>query len=296
MKKYLINGALILVIFLLPIVALAVSNIIEEFVFRRALNISSDWGLLLSYVIIFGVSALSYSVFLKRLGFAGVTIPLVLFYVIFIVFFFYINTVKFTIKLAPLYLTMFLGIAGGYYFVKSKTKRFRYPSLLLIFPLIMSMGLNELWVHKIEYGNFYGSVTDQKIIQFEMTDKEGALISNESLKDNYVLLDFWFISCAPCWVKFPDLQRMYEKYHSQENVKIYAVNRPMKRDKPREMFTAIEEKDYRFPVLAGSQQIMDDFGVYVYPTVVILGKKGEMLFMGELEKAEEMLDKLLAPE
>lgn len=296
MKKYLINSLIILLILILPILVVATSEMIQEFLVKRLLNVSSDWTFPMTFIFLFIVSAFSYTKFIKRVGFIGVTIPLILFILIFILLFLYLNTFKFTIKLSPVYITMLLAIIAGYYYSVKSNLKLKIPLLLLIFPLAMSMGLNELWVHKIEYGNFYGNVKNPKIVAFEMTNKAGELVSNETLKGNYVLFDYWFIGCPPCWDKFPELQRIYEKYQSQPNVKIFAVNRPMRRDEPEEMYSSIEEKNYTFPVLAGTQEIMDAFSVYKYPTVVLLNKKGEMVFMGEIEEAEIKLESFLNSE
>lgn len=296
MKKYLINFLIVLLIVILTILAIAVPEIIGEILFKRSLKISSDWTYPITFLLLFIVSALSYTQFKKRLGFIVVTISLLFIILAFMVLFLFQNTIKFTIKLSPYYITMFLAVISGYFYAVKNASKLKIPLFLLIFPLIMSMGINKLWVHKIEYGNFFGTVSNPKIVEFEMPDKAGELVTNETLEGNYVLFDYWFIGCPPCWDKFPEVQRLYEKYQSQPNVKIYAVNRPMRRDEPDEMFTSIEAKNYTFPVLAGTQQIMDDFGVYKYPTVVILNKKGEMIFMGEIEEAEIKLDALLEME
>jgi peroxiredoxin len=157
----------------------------------------------------------------------------------------------------------------------------------------MSFGIYDLWVHKVEYGNYTGEVSDSKVIPFSLENKEGQIVNNEMLQGNIVLFDFWYISCGPCWVKFPQLQSLYDKYESHPDVAIYAVNRPMDWDKPGQLFESIEKKDYTFPVLKGTQEVMDAFDVYVYPTVILLNQQGELVFMGELEDAEKKIESLL---
>jgi hypothetical protein len=67
----------------------------------------------------------------------------------------------------------------------------------------------------------------------------------------------------------------------------------MKRDEPGALFSTIEEKEYTFPVLRGTQEDMDALEVYKYPTVMLLNRKGEIVFVGELEEAEIKLTTLL---
>ena len=46
-------------------------------------------------------------------------------------------------------------------------------------------------------------------------------------------------------------------------------------------------------MLRGTQEVLDSLGVYKYPTVMIIDRKGLIVFMGELEQAEEKLESLL---
>ena len=67
----------------------------------------------------------------------------------------------------------------------------------------------------------------------------------------------------------------------------------MKNDKPNQLFTSVEDKNYTFPVVRGSQKLMDDFGINYYPTVVIIDPEGNLIFRGGIEKVEEVLEDLL---
>ncbi len=154
----------------------------------------------------------------------------------------------------------------------------------------MAFGVYDLWMHRIEYGNFDGVVKNIELAQFEFTNKENRSVSSEDLKGKVVWLDFWFVGCPPCWKAFPEVQKVYEKYQDNPSFALYAVNRD---DDPDILFSKIEEKGYTFPVLRGTQQEIDSLGVNFFPTVMLLNKKGEIVFMGELLDAKIMLDMLL---
>jgi len=293
MKKNIVNFLIVLLIFFLPVLSIAISGFLEIKVIVELLGLPDSIGLILIFILIALVSYFSYSKFQNRLGFVGVTIPLSLFILILISLFLYQNTIKFTIKLAPFYLTIIMGLVSGYYISKREKGKFKVFIILAVFPVIMGLGLNDLWVHKIEYGNWTGEVQEQKAASFELLNKAGEVVNNETLKGKVVLFDFWFISCGPCWVKFPNLQRLYEKYQSNPSVEIYAVNRPMSRDKPGELFERIEEKGYSFPVLQGTQEVMNKLDVYKYPTVMVLNQNGEVVYTGELEDVEKQIEKML---
>jgi len=191
--------------------------------------------------------------------------------------------------ISPVYISLILGFMAGASFYQ---RGFKIKKLLLfaLFPIIMSLGVYDLWRYKIEYGSMDGVVENSEPVQFEFIDKENKIISSKSLKGKVVLLDFWFIGCPPCWKAFPKVQEVYDKNKDNPMFALYAVNRG---DDPNRLFKAIEEKGYTFPVLNGTQDEMDLMGVYYFPTVILLNKKGEIVFKGEIEDAKLMLKTLL---
>jgi len=49
----------------------------------------------------------------------------------------------------------------------------------------------------------------------ELPDPDGKLISLESLRGQYVFVDFWASWCAPCIREIPNLKIAYDKYHEK---------------------------------------------------------------------------------
>lgn len=276
-------------IFILTVLAVFISIIFREDIFDTGLPL----GLIIAFLLMLIVTSTSLTKFKGHKSLRGILSTISLAALFILLPKAITSTLTFSLKILPFYVSIFLGIMAGYiYFIKSENK-INIPLFLALFPILMSLGANTLWVHRIEYGNWTGEVAEKKVIPFELKDKAGDLINNESLNGKIVLLDFWFISCGPCWVKFPDVQRIYEKYQSNLQVELYAVNRPMNKDKPGALFSKIEGKGYSFPVLQGSQEMMDKLEVYKYPTVILLNKQGKIVFMGELDDAEKKLESML---
>ncbi|WP_186756750.1 redoxin domain-containing protein [Echinicola salinicaeni] len=212
-----------------------------------------------------------------------------------VVFFIFMSapSVRFATKVLPSYISFLLGVlAGAIYSDREIQKRHLYTSLLFLFPFFLNLNFYSSWVHFIEFGNISGKVDEKIHVPFEVQDINDNSLQNKDFEGKIVVFDFWFISCGPCWVKFPDLQKLHEKYKDSPQVEIYAVNRPMPKDKPNQLFNSIEEKGYTFPVLRGTQKVMDDFDIYVYPTIVVLDQEGNIAYMGKIEGVEEVIQKL----
>ncbi|MEL4457317.1 hypothetical protein [Lutimonas vermicola] len=52
-------------------------------------------------------------------------------------------------------------------------------------------------------------------------------------------------------------------------------------------------RGYSFPVLQGTQEVMDKLDVYKYPTVMVLNQNSEVVYMGALEAVEKQIEKML---
>ncbi len=280
-------------VFLSFFVLLAASFFVTRFTLEIAVE-KQQWGLsaLGGFGMFFLLSIFGNGLIKKPQSL--VLINIVLLVGIVIAVYLRVPSLKFFLKILPAVVSCTEGLLAGYFFRTTKSSmRYVLPAVLILFPVALNFNLYKIWVHKVEFGNYYGEVAQPDIIPFQFIGKSGGLFSNETEKGKVVLMDFWFIGCPPCWVKFPQLEALYTRYKNNPRVAIYAVNRPMKKDEAGRLFTAIEEKGYHFPVLGGTQEGMDAFGVYVYPTVVLLNTRGEVVFMGEIEKAEAQIELLL---
>ena len=196
MKQILIKILIVLLIAILPVLAIICSELIGEFLFKRSFGLEGNHAGIILFILLGLVSYLSFKYFGDRVGHATVWVSLSFFILVFIAFFFYQNTIKFTIKLSPFYLTMFLGLLAGYLISREGVSKIRTALILGVLPLIFSLGLSDLWAHKIEYGNWTGEVSSSEVIPFSFSDKTGNTIDQSTLRGKVVLFDFWFINCA----------------------------------------------------------------------------------------------------
>ncbi|AWW32555.1 TlpA family protein disulfide reductase [Echinicola strongylocentroti] len=270
--------------------------IVTFYLSAQLLSISRDyslWGVgaLLGFILIFVIDTLYIQQLAKFLP-SKWTIFISLFGVLLFAFI-SLPSLRFATKVLPTVISFVLGVLAAAVYASGLRKRYLYTFLIALFPFLLNLNIYSTWVHYIEFGNTSGEVSALRSVPFSALDKNGKEVNSEQLKGKVVLLDFWFIGCAPCWKKFPDLQRFHEQYGDHPEVAIFAINRPMASDHPGQSFESIQKKGYDFNVLQGDQKIMDDFGIYVYPTVVVLNKDGKIIFMGQLDEAITSVEEAL---
>lgn len=292
MKKPFINFLIGAFIFIVTFLATTTSFMSIQDSFMWKIGLTKSAGLLITYVVIFIVGVLNLRFFHERLGFRGVSMVMVSVFVVLIVLNSIGPSMEFTLKTLPYYPIWLLAFVAAILHYRRKHKKIRLPILLALIPLIMSFGIYDAWSNWFSYGNLTGEVSEQKIIPFEFTNDNSETVNNESLKDKIILLNFISIGCKPCWIKFPDFQRIYNKYQSNPMVETYTVAHL---STPDIVLNSIEEQGYSFPVVQGSDVVMGSFDLRFYPTVILLDKNGKICFKGELEAAESKLESLLNP-
>jgi len=132
-------------------------------------------------------------------------------------------------------------------------------------------------------------------VDFALKGLDGKTVRLSGLKGKVVVVDFWATWCGPCKASFPYLQQVYEKYKSNPNVVILAVN-TWENETGAARETAvkkfIEENKYTFPVLY-DEGFVEKYGVEGIPTKFIIDKKGMIQFksvgfLGGQKMIEEM--------
>ena len=122
---------------------------------------------------------------------------------------------------------------------------------------------------------------------FTLKDMNGTPVTLSLLKGKVVIVDFWATWCGPCKMSFPYLQKVYEKYQNNENVKFLAVNTwERQKDYDSQLANAkkfIEDNKYTFPVLIDEKnddqfKVISNYDVDGIPTKFLIDKKGNIAF------------------
>ena len=113
-----------------------------------------------------------------------------------------------------------------------------------------------------------------KAPEFDMETLGGERVKSADLLGKVVVLDFWATWCGPCLQELPLFQATVDRWADRPEVVFLAVSVDGDDDVVRKF---IEENEYDFPV-ARNRQVSADFGVSGYPTIVIIGREGQIQY------------------
>ncbi len=151
------------------------------------------------------------------------------------------------------------------------------------------------------------------INDFQLTDLDGKTITLADLKGKVVVMDFWATWCGPCRMSMPYMQKVYEKYIDNSQVKIVLVNvwertadtsnaqKLQTRTKLVKTFLT-QNSSYTFPMMLDvTDAVVSCFGVTGIPTKFYIDKQGivqfkEVGFPGAdvfVDEASDRIDALL---
>jgi peroxiredoxin len=113
-----------------------------------------------------------------------------------------------------------------------------------------------------------------RIPEFETTSIEGEKISNELLKGKVSIINFWFISCAPCVAEIPGFNAIVEKF-GKDHVNYIAIGR----DDKKEIQEFLHKHPWGFKHIAnGNEIITNDFKIrWGFPTTFLLDKNAKIV-------------------
>jgi len=111
-----------------------------------------------------------------------------------------------------------------------------------------------------------------------MTDLQGNPVDAKTLEGKILVVDFWATWCGPCKRAFPYLQKVYDKYKDNPNVKFIVLNSAWS-NTIKDARKWAKEEDYTFPYYFDKDsKITDAFGVRGIPTTFVVGPGGNTQF------------------
>ena len=115
----------------------------------------------------------------------------------------------------------------------------------------------------------------KKLPEFSLSDATGQLISLDSFKGKYVLIDFWGTWCVPCIQGIPELKVVQSKYKDRLSVISIAYEHPNHRDK---WLRAINKYGMNWTQTAEftntKEGVNELYNVHAYPTLLLADPEG----------------------
>ncbi len=116
---------------------------------------------------------------------------------------------------------------------------------------------------------------------------DGRVLTQASLRDKVVLVNFWATSCPGCVKEMPEMKKMYQTL-APKGLEIVAV--AMSYDPPAYVKTYAEKNALPFPVALDTDgSVARAFGdVQLTPTTFLVGRDGKVLkrYVGVMDFAE----------
>jgi thiol-disulfide isomerase/thioredoxin len=105
------------------------------------------------------------------------------------------------------------------------------------------------------------------------SDLAGNKVQLSALKGKVVVLNFWNIGCGPCIAEMPHLNKLVEKYRTNDKVVFLAVT-PDRTEKLRSFFS---KRQFDYTVVNNAAVAGESFNINTLPTHIVIDKNGRII-------------------
>lgn len=121
---------------------------------------------------------------------------------------------------------------------------------------------------------------------FRLETLSGDTLALADLRGKIVIIDFWATWCPPCEFQVPELNAFFEAHRRDGDVLVLGISVDTKgREAVAEW---AREKQMRYPVLLGSEDLANRFGALGFPTLYVVAPDGSIdsQHVGLIERAD----------
>lgn len=143
--------------------------------------------------------------------------------------------------------------------------------LLLVLGLLVA---NVVWIAR-NCGSLRALGPGQQAPDFSLESMSGDRVRLSDLRGRVVLLDFWSVTCEPCWTALKHTQEVANRFAGQP-VTVLAIHTKGGKRHRGDVQKAITALKLRFPVLLDNGRVSNRYTVRVLPTTVLLDQRGKV--------------------
>ena len=124
--------------------------------------------------------------------------------------------------------------------------------------------------------SFDAALKGKPLPDFVFKDILGNTYTPEDIKGKVVVINFWFMSCAPCIEEMPELNKLVEEYENNNDVLFLALTLD---EKGSMLNKFLETNVFNYNIVPDSKDyIMKKLQVPSFPTHIVLDKNSNVMF------------------
>lgn len=116
--------------------------------------------------------------------------------------------------------------------------------------------------------------TGKKITLFNSPDIYGNKLKLKKETGKIIVLNFWFIDCAPCRMEIPDLNELANSYKGRDSVLFIAVAL----DKRWDIKDFLKQTPFNYTIVDDGKYLAEGYGIKSFPTHVVVDTEGKVYF------------------
>ena len=118
--------------------------------------------------------------------------------------------------------------------------------------------------------------TDQTIVPaFHLPDLDGKIVHSDSVRSQYLVVNFWGTWCGPCVAEMPELQQFYDKYRNDKSITIMTISNDKDLE---ELRSWMAKRKLTIPTLFDDGYVARLAQVHAFPTTWFIDRDGKLQF------------------